>query len=573
MSWDGMGPFARSGLSRTPPKSVGEDHRSRTDTDDEAIASPEEQGKRKRRDEEDALEKALRKIALRITKLDLLVKGSTNTKREIKEVTEELRCLGEHLTPERLSRALGANTKQPKIEKPKKVCREISTQTDGPWGRIKPLPKKITEIGETNTVADFQAIADAPWDGKVYQATSIQLGNPIATDKRVVKCVLIEPKDLEMKNSVHKLYAERFPELRQMTGPFEVLEQVTRRRTDSAEESVPQKVVKILHDGTETCIWERLTALKEECVVDEQVAIHHVEAMPLERLRKMAECIFRGTPTRVKIYTTRGKQEEGKPRPPPKKTIALPAKERTTCALTVEGEGKSYKEVLQSVRAALNSKPEGERIRAIRSTKDNRLLIVLDKDQVARDELKKLITESDSRLKAKAVGPVEITKTETFHVRGMDALTTVEEVQEAVKGITGSLDGVKIGGLRPAANNTQAVTIVVGRDDAHKMEEGASIKIGPVKCSVQKRIEVRQCFRCWGFDHKASECKGTDRSRLCKKCGGEGHFERDCPNAAKCLLCKDPDHKMGSNKCKMFQAALTKTKRAKETTGNEPKRQ
>jgi hypothetical protein len=88
-------------------------------------------------------------------------------------------------------------------------------------------------------------------------------------------------------------------------------------------------------------------------------------------------------------------------------------------ALAVErGEGRTFKDILKGVRDAVTSRPGSEVIQCLRSTREDKLLIVLNKDDQARDRVLKLL-EGQS-LKVSQVGPRP--RTEVIHLRGLDEL-------------------------------------------------------------------------------------------------------------------------------------------------------
>lgn len=120
---------------------------------------------------------------------------------------------------------------------------------------------------------------------------------------------------------------------------------------------------------------------------------------------------------------------------------------------------------------------------------------------------------------------------------------------------------IKIGELRPNANNTQAVTVTLDKEDAEKLVKDGIIRVGVVNCTVEKRIKVTKCRRCWSYEHTATECTGTDRSKFCYKCGKDGHAAKDCTDEVACPICQTKGHITGSGKCPAFRRALNQIRR------------
>ena len=82
-----------------------------------------------------------------------------------------------------------------------------------------------------------------------------------------------------------------------------------------------------------------------------------------------------------------------------------------------------------------------------------------------------------------------------------------------------------------------------------------------MRCKVEKRIEMRRCFKCWAYEHKAAECKGPDRTKTCNKCGKEGHRYKDCDKEEACPVCNMSGHRAGTGKCRDFRRALSKARK------------
>ncbi|CAH1384965.1 unnamed protein product, partial [Tenebrio molitor] len=115
----------------------------------------------------------------------------------------------------------------------------------------------------------------------------------------------------------------------------------------------------------------------------------------------------------------------------------------------------------------------------------------------------------------------------------------------------------KVSDLRPNRNDTQAVTIVLRKEDAESILAEGYLRIGAVRCRAERRVETEKCRRCWAFDHKTVGCKGPDRRNACYKCGKVGHLAKECQNNLECPLCQEVGHRAGEGRCTKFRAALT----------------
>jgi hypothetical protein len=221
----------------------------------------------------------------------------------------------------------------------------------------------------------------------------------------------------------------------------------------------------------------------------------------------------------------------------------------------VEKKGMQYREILDRVKAAIKSDSSKEAVQAIRSTRDGKLLITLEKMGKLEDAL------------MKAAGSLAVKKAssnkdmETVHVRGLDATTDKNEVVAALEGKLGTGKNWRLSDLRPNRNNTLAIIIIVRKQDADSILTEGSLRIGAVRCRVERRISTGRCYRCWSFDHKAANCDGPDRTKACYKCG-EGHAARDCGNEESCPLCQKFGHNAGGRGCGAFRSALDKARKA-----------
>lgn len=218
-----------------------------------------------------------------------------------------------------------------------------------------------------------------------------------------------------------------------------------------------------------------------------------------------------------------------------------------------DGE-KSYKDVLSRVKTIVRNNTSVKSIRGLRSTKDGKLLLTIEKDQEALKNLHNALNDSTTGLKTRRLG---MEKSTALHLRGMEADTTIEDIKQSIIDITGKWEeDNKVSELRPLNNDTLAATLTLKSKDADKILEHGSIRVGLVKCRVEKRLNIRRCQKCWSYDHYSDTCNGPDRSKDCFKCGKSDHSSKDCNNEEACPLCNAIGHKMGTMKCPKFKTAL-----------------
>lgn len=111
--------------------------------------------------------------------------------------------------------------------------------------------------------------------------------------------------------------------------------------------------------------------------------------------------------------------------------------------------------------------------------------------------------------------------------------------------------------------------LVVDADTFKRMIEAGKISIGWDPCWVSEDINIRRCFKCWGFNHVASKC--LQPHQLCPKCSGN-HHQKDCDSTIeKCVVCCvavakrhikiDTDHTVFSSSCPSYAHRLAQEHR------------
>jgi hypothetical protein len=313
-----------------------------------------------------------------------------------------------------------------------------------------------------------------------------------------------------------------------------------------------RKLVKIKIDGTDGNLWEQVTKLRAEVEGEGigQVAMHQLRCVDAKKMTKLVQVAFRSSTVKVNIHVPIDSRQEKKPQ----------RKEMKTYALVVEKKGMQFRDILDKVKTVIKSDPSKEAVQTIRSTRDGKLLITMEKNSEKMGRLEEALKRVDGNLAVKKAGSND--GMETVHVRGLDATTGKEEVVAILEEKLGAGKNWRVSDLRPCRNNTHAATIVMRKQDADNILAEGSLRIGAVRCGVERRIATERCYRCWSFDHKAANCDGPDRSKTCYRCGVEGHEARDCGNEEACPLCQKAGHKAEGRGCGVFRSALNKARKA-----------
>lgn len=285
------------------------------------------------------------------------------------------------------------------------------------------------------------------------------------------------------------------------------------------------------------------------------VAIPEIGGPTGEILKRMAQFLFANTKTELALCRERNS------------TIALTNKtassdrtsQKTTRpfkedAVLVKMEGKTYADLLRTVKKEVSPDDIGVNIKTVRKTKNGELLLTVPHGVGAAEVLKAEIMR-----KVPGAVPTFLNKKKTLHIRDLDEITTVEDVRKSITDtIKVDAEDLNIRAIRPTMSGRQNVTVILPAVKADELIDKGRIKIGWVNCKITERKPESKCTRCWEYTHQKRDCVGPDRSNLCMKCGKEGHKANICKDQPFCLSCKVEGHQTSSYKCPSRQSKTKK---------------
>ena len=242
------------------------------------------------------------------------------------------------------------------------------------------------------------------------------------------------------------------------------------------------------------------------------------------------------------------------------------AKQRGGVVLVVPKDGKTYTDVVQTLRTA-DTPDHDLQIREVTRTKDGAALVRTKGDADAQGNLIGRLREI-----LRDQGSVkDMTQKVILEILDLDCLTKKEEVQKALNGMLNSVEDRRISVLGPNSRGQKMAICELGDKDATRMLETRRIKIGFVNCRVRPRLMVPRCYKCLGYGHYRQDCTGPDRRDCCWKCGKPGHVAKACPGSPSCFLCSSwgrgsSAHVAGTAACHAFKTALTEAKTGQQNS-------
>ena len=124
---------------------------------------------------------------------------------------------------------------------------------------------------------------------------------------------------------------------------------------------------------------------------------------------------------------------------------------------------------------------------------------------------------------------------------------------------------MRVAELRAYYGSSQAVTVVLPQEAADKLIKMREIRVGYNWCTITRKVNIVQCYKCWHYGHTAAKCNGEDdRGKDCHNCGRTGHTQRECNNDKHCPLCDRAGHCAGTAACSEMRQALRVARRKEE---------
>ena len=403
---------------------------------------------------------------------------------------------------------------------------------------------------EAQDIEGYRKIKEQEWPSELYMTIRV---DGAVEDAELTTDVLVWEEVPKISQQTSGLY-KRYEALRSLKGKkAAAYVKTTIEDFNGGTTERDQALLKLQTDGSEDDCFHKLKEAREfmEKRGRQHIALYSPGSFRGQAFRKMIECAFGTSDVKCTVYY-KGMDREDK---------RTARKNNTNAVIVTREQGGTYADLLKKVKEVVNKDEKGisQSIRNLRGTRNGDLVITTSPGGDTMVSLKKLLSDSgDLKVRAsRGAGK----KMRTVNIKGMDAVATKGEVAEAVKRETGELP-IRLGELRPCYGNCQAANLTVTQERAQRLITKQTIRIGLNNCGLSEKVEVTQCYRCWGYGHIAAACGGsTDRSADCKNCGGGGHSKTECKRDKSCPLCKKEGHRVGEGACAVLRQALREAKR------------
>lgn len=517
------------------------------------------------------LNKALAKVVKRANELKKLVNDSPKTKVEIKQVARELNHLVDNLQS-KMKKYQDDHVCSVITDRAEKTDKE--TQTDPAISRsdisiqVNPGDPELEKqriqsilIGKINKVLEtdlgFQAVSnllDDVWPDVIYKKTQFAPWNVSNLNSDGDFAILFDPGDTTENKIVDNLNL-KFPDMKDIItkneGQIDYLVSTVATRTKKQESTekttalyiLPFKIDKEGLNNMEEA-YNTFKALKDSMHVHPTKKLNLIlsDGLNQDYIRKLSEYVFSNSEVNIILMNPSGIP----------KTLRNNKMRPQTERVLVKSGTTTYADLLKTVKNEVNIKEVGVQVKSIKKTTRGDLLLEVEGDKQKAGALREAIRE-------KVKNDVRVSNRDVIiHVLDIDAATSQEQVEEAIKDELGPNDdhSLLIRSMRPTRDGNQIATAQVSRHIANLLVKAQKIQIGWIKCRIRERIPVPRCYRCLEFGHRKFECKGPDRSNICIKCNKPGHKALECKDTPYCPTCRSTEHRADTTKCPRFRQLI-----------------
>jgi hypothetical protein len=547
----------------------------------------------------------LEKMMEKIVELREVVKMNVNTKTEIKKISEELFFLKEAVANEAADEEDFVEVEaEDKIQGEGELCRQCSGIIEPPerqidqvipsctqdlTGEKKEAPVMVTrgtqtvrpktlqdeekaanikkKINSAKNKEEIEAVLNEEWPQQTYERTRIARRSTVTDSANVARVILTDSGKIKTDTRI-KTLATHFPSLNAITGERKLGE----GELAAVEHGENLKVVgkdegsrsgaRLLLVGCTTPKpnFEDLANILVE--VKKELVNRNIKTMSIsppeeanEDFRKVLECVLSGSSVKAEVYY--GRKTRGKDTKKRRDDIGRPA------TMLIKGpKEKTYAEMLKDMKKAINPDELGVSVEKASKTQSGDIrLVVREKKAGGQKAFVEKVTEkvegTQVKIKNKDVSVI---------IKDLEETVTTEEVQSALKKVTGS-EEIRVGEIRKGMFGNYTTVARMPTKAAEHLLRQRRVKIGWLSCRIIEKLMLTCCFKCQAFGHAAKGCKEGKGIRKCLKCGSEEHIARNCQSDPHCYVCKTAGHRADSMSCPEYRSqvkAIRKENRQKK---------
>ncbi|KAG5864160.1 hypothetical protein JTB14_032041 [Gonioctena quinquepunctata] len=298
-------------------------------------------------------------------------------------------------------------------------------------------------------------------------------GKPYQGGSKRGRCAADQPTGQGRQGPL-KILKDRIPELGELLedakeGDLEYLMTATKTYTSRGSNEESNKMIYLLlHD-------------EDESVVDEGPRLYEL----LTKLRdatisEVEPCIPRNPRGRTITHW---------------KAAPIAGNEIEEETITVTAAGKSYAELLKTVKHEVDIKHLGVKIAGIKKMRGEAIQLTVEGDKDKANilvKIRKNVVDAEAKVKTSDI---------TIAISGIDIATTDEEVIEALASATGEKEeNVQLRSLRPGYYDDQTAVVEMPRTPALTMLKQGRLRVGWISCPVRERIHLRDATDAWILD-------------------------------------------------------------------------
>lgn len=257
-------------------------------------------------------------------------------------------------------------------------------------------------------------------------------------------------------------------------------------------------------------------------------------------------------------------------------------------AIVLHLTGKGSGDILQELKTHVKPSDSGLRIKAVKHTKDNGVLVVTDKDSDLKaisenEELKKAGFQFSEPRKPK---PKVVIRNVVADLENDEMLSVLGKQNNLEKEMSEARVVFKTSSKTGSTDRNWVIEMT--QEARTKLIRLGRLYITWESCRVQDYLSPVRCFRCQCYGHMAKSCVETEST--CYHCAEKGHDAKACPattttnapppsqssqastaktatatkSIQKCPPCTKNkyrnDHTVGSNKCKTHKNEVDRMK-------------